>query len=65
VLASGTVRASSPVMFLGALKDVGQPALVLGGLRWLGYGNPILREAVLTTAIPVMPTLIMFATQYM
>jgi malonate transporter and related proteins len=64
VLASGTLRASSPVMLLGALKDVVQPALVLGGLRWLGYGNPILREAVLTTAIPAMPIVAMLALQY-
>jgi malonate transporter len=63
VLASGTLRASSPVMLLGALKDVVQPALVLGGLRWLGYGNPILREAVLATAIPAMPVA-MLALQY-
>jgi 2-methylcitrate dehydratase len=41
-----------------------QPALVLGGLRWLGYGDPILSEAVLTTAIPVMPIVAMFALEY-
>jgi predicted permease len=41
-----------------------QPALVLGGLRWLGYGNPIVSEAVLTTAIPTMPIVIMLALQY-
>jgi len=41
-----------------------QPALVLGGLRVLGYGNPIVSEAVLTTAIPAMPIVIMLALQY-
>jgi malonate transporter len=41
-----------------------QPALVLGGLRGLGYGNPIVSEAVLTTAIPAMPIVIMLALQY-
>jgi malonate transporter and related proteins len=46
------------------LKNVVQPALVLGGLRWLGYGNPILSEAVLTMAIPAMPIVAMLALQY-
>jgi len=46
------------------LKNIVQPALVLGGLRWLGYGNPIVSEAVLTTAIPTMPIVIMLAVQY-
>jgi hypothetical protein len=41
-----------------------QPALVLGGLRWFGYGNPIISEAVLTAAIPTMPIVIMLALQY-
>ena len=30
----------------------------------MGYGNPIVSEAVLTTAIPAMPIVIMFALQY-
>ena len=36
----------------------------LGGLRWLDYGNPIVSKAVLTTAIPSMPMVIMLAVQY-
>jgi len=51
-------------MLLVALKNVVQPALVLSGLRWLGYGNPILREAVLATAIPTMPIVAMLALKY-
>jgi malonate transporter and related proteins len=64
VLASNRVSASGQVMFLVLLKNVVQPALVLGGLRWLGYGNPILSEAVLTMAIPAMPIVVMLALQY-
>ena len=65
VLASGTVRASWPVMLpYGGSKNVVQPVLVLGGLRWLGYGNPIFSEAVLATAIPSMPIVAMLALQY-
>src|SRR6202007_1217871 len=64
VLASGKIKANSNVFFLVFLKNILQPALVLGGLRWAGYGNPIVSEAVLTTAIPTMPIVIMLALQY-
>jgi malonate transporter and related proteins len=64
VLASNKVNTSWQVMLLVLLKNVVQPALMLAGLRWLGYGNPILSEAVLTTAIPVMPIVAMLALQY-
>jgi hypothetical protein len=64
VLASGTIKANWYVVFFVFLKNIVQPTLVLGGLRWIGYGNPILSEAVLTTAIPAMPIVIMFALRY-
>jgi malonate transporter and related proteins len=64
VLASNKVNTSWPVVLLVLLKNVVQPALVLAGLRWLGYGNPILSEAVLTMAIPAMPIVAMLALQY-
>jgi malonate transporter len=64
VLASGTIKVNWYVLCFVFLKNIVQPALVLGGLRWLGYGNPIVSEAVLTTAIPTMPIVIMLAVQY-
>jgi malonate transporter and related proteins len=64
VLASGTIKVNRYVLFLVFLKNIVQPALVLGGLRWLGYGNPIVSGAVLMTAIPAMPMVIMLAVQY-
>ncbi len=64
VLAANRVNISCQVMLLVLLKNVVQPALVLGGLRWLGYGNPILSEAVLTMAIPAVPIVAMLALQY-
>jgi hypothetical protein len=64
VLASGKIKASSPVLFLVFLKNILQPALVFAGLRWAGYADPIVSEAVLATAIPTMPIVIMFALQY-
>jgi predicted permease len=64
VLASLRIKVNRHVLFLAFLKNVVQPALVLGGLRWLDYGNPIVSKAVLTTAIPAMPMAIMLAVQY-
>ena len=64
VLASGTIKVNWYVLFFVFLKNIVQPALVLGGLRWVGYGDPIVSEAVLTTAIPTMPIVIMLALQY-
>lgn len=64
MLASGKIKVNRSVLFFVFLKNIVQPVLVLGGLRRIGYGNPIVSEAVLTTAIPAMPIVIMFALQY-
>jgi malonate transporter and related proteins len=64
ILASNKISASRLVLGLVALKNVVQPALILVTLRWLGCRNLIVSEAVLTTAIPMMPIVIMLATQY-
>jgi hypothetical protein len=64
VLASGKIKVNRNILLFVFLKNIMQPALVLGGLRWIGYGNPVVSEAVLTTAIPTMPIVIMFAMQY-
>jgi malonate transporter and related proteins len=44
VLASGKMKANGRVLFLVFLKNIVQPALVLVGLRWMGYGNPARNE---------------------
>jgi malonate transporter and related proteins len=64
VLATGKIKANWYILSFVFLKNIVQPALVLGGLRWIGYGSPIVDEAVLTTAIPAMPIVIMLALQY-
>jgi malonate transporter len=64
VLASRTIKINGHVLFLVFLKNIVQPALVLGCLRGLDYGNPIVSKAVLTTAIPSMPMVILLAVQY-
>jgi predicted permease len=63
-LGANQIPVNGHVLFLVFLKNIVQPALVLGGLRWLDYGNPIVSQAVLTTAIPSMPMVIMLAVQY-
>jgi hypothetical protein len=64
VLASAAIKVNRYVLSAVFLKIIAQPALVLGGLRWLGYGDPIVSEPALTTAIPAMPIVIMLAVQY-
>jgi malonate transporter and related proteins len=64
ILASSRVNISWQVMLLVSLKNVVQPALVLGGLRWFGLPQSDLSEAVLTMAIPAMPIVAMLALQY-
>jgi malonate transporter len=64
VLASGRITTTPSVVSLVFLKNIAQPLFVFVGLRSLGYGNPVLSEAVLTTAVPTMPIVILFALQY-
>ena len=64
VLASAKIKLNTYVLSVVLLKIIVQPALVLGGLRWLHYGIPIVSEAALTTAIPAMPIVMMLALQY-
>ena len=64
MLAAHKIKIDRIVLLLVALKNIIQPALVLGSLLWLGYGPPIRAEAVLTSAIPTMPIVIVLAVQY-
>ncbi len=64
ILAGYRVILSGPVLFLVLAKNVVQPALVLVAMLWLGYGHPILGEAVLTAALPPIALVVMLAVQY-
>jgi len=64
MLAAYKIKIDWIVSLLALLKNVLQPALVLGGLLWLGYGGPVVAKAVLTIAIPTMPIVIVLAVQY-
>jgi malonate transporter len=64
MLAAYKIEIDLTALSLALLKNIVQPALVLVGLLSLGYGAPIVPEAVLTTAIPVMPIVIVLAVQY-
>jgi len=46
------------------VKNILQPALVLGAMAWLGYGDPLLGQAVLTSALPSVVLSVMLAVQY-
>jgi len=64
ILAVHTVRVTPEVVALVLLKNIAQPLLVWGGLLVLGYQNPLLGEAVVTTALPILVTVAMLAVQY-
>src|ERR1700746_3687536 len=64
MLAAYKIQIDRTALSLALLKNIVQPALVLVGLRSLGYGAPIVPEAVLTTAIPSMPIVVVLAVQY-
>jgi predicted permease len=64
MLAAYKIEINLTALSLVLVKNIVQPALVLVGLLSLGYGAPIVPEAVLTTAIPVMPIVIVLAVQY-
>jgi len=64
MLAAYKIKIDWSVLLLVLSKNIAQPSLVLGALLWLGYRAPVVPEAVLTTAIPVMPIAITLAVQY-
>lgn len=64
ILAGYKVVVNRPVMFVVFIKNIIQPALVLGTMLWLGYGNPLLGQAVLTIALPSVVLTVMLGVQY-
>ena len=63
MLAAYKIQIDLTALSLALLKNIVQPALLLVSLLSLGYST-IVPEAVLTTAIPVMPIVIVLAVQY-
>lgn len=64
ILAGYKIIVNTPVMFLVLLKNVVQPGLVCAGMLWLGYGDPMLGEAVVTSALPPVTLVVLLAVQY-
>lgn len=64
ILAGYKIVVNGPVLFLVFVKNIVQPSLVLGGMLWFGYANPILGQAVLTTALPSVVLVVMLSVQY-
>jgi malonate transporter len=64
ILAGYAIVVNGPVLFLVFLKNVVQPGLVCAGMLWLGFRDPLLGEAVLTSALPPVALVVMLAVQY-
>ncbi len=64
ILAGYKIIVNVTVMSLVFVKNVVQPGLVCAGMLWLGYGDPLLGEAVVTSALPPVTLVVMLAVQY-
>ena len=64
ILAGYKIVVTTPVTILVIIKNVVQPGLVCAGMLWLGYGNPLLGEAVVTSALPPVTLVVLLAVQY-
>jgi malonate transporter len=64
ILAGYKIIVNTPAMFLVFLKNVVQPGLVCAAMLWLGYGDPLLGEAVVTSALPPVTLVVPLAVQY-
>ncbi|MEZ5873987.1 MAG: AEC family transporter [Hyphomicrobiales bacterium] len=64
IIAGYRVMVNGPVLFLVFIKNILQPALVLGSMLWLGYTQPLLGEAVLTAALPAVVLSVMLSVEY-
>jgi malonate transporter and related proteins len=64
ILAGYKIVLSPTVLTLAFIKNVVQPGVVCAGMLWLGYGEPLLGEAVVTSALPPVTIVVMLAVQY-
>lgn len=64
ILAGYKIIVNTAVMSLVFVKNVVQPGLVCAGMLWLGYGEPLLGEAVVTSALPPVTLVVMLAVQF-
>lgn len=64
ILAGYRVTFSAPVLVLVFIKNIVQPAVVCLGMLALGYGQPLLGQTVVTTALPAVALVVMLAVQY-
>jgi malonate transporter and related proteins len=64
IIAGYKVVVNRSVLSLVLVKNILQPVLVWAVMAWLGYTNPLLGEAVLTTALPTIVLAAMLGVQY-
>jgi malonate transporter len=63
-IAAFRITIDRDVLALVATKNVVQPALVLGALTLLGRGNPLMADAVISTALPSLVAVALLGVQY-
>jgi predicted permease len=63
VIAAFRITVGRDVLALAVTKNVVQPVVVLGVLTGLGYGNPLLAEAVVTVALPSLVAVALLGVQ--
>lgn len=63
-IAGYKIVVNTPVLVLAFIKNVVQPGLVCAGMLSLGYGDLVLGEAVVTSALPPVTLVVMLAVQY-
>jgi malonate transporter and related proteins len=64
ILSGYAISASRQVLALVSVKNIAQPALVWAALFLLGYPNPLLGEAVVTAALPVVVLAAILSVQF-
>ena len=64
ILAGYRVKVTGSVLFLVFVKNIVQPALVWVALLALGYTSPLLGEAVVTAALPMVTIVAMLGVRY-
>jgi predicted permease len=64
VIAAFHITIDRDVLAVVAAKNILQPALVLGALTLLGYGNPLLSEGVISIALPSLVAVALLGVQY-
>lgn len=64
VISAYKLEISRPVVVLALIKNLGQPALMVGIMLALGFTHPALGEAVVAVALPTLVSVALLGVQY-